>query len=395
VQIVFSLNPGLGGILTFNSYNKFNNNCHRDSIFVVLVNCGTSLLAGFVVFAYLGFMAHNGGLTDVSDVAEGGIGLVFQVFPEIFTKMGASPVPQIISFLFFFMMVTLGFGSIFGLVETVSACIKDYFTRLNKSLVVVVTCVLSFIFGLSICSKGGYLMLQLLNNNVVAWNTLVVIALEIVVVVWIYGAENFFGNIEEMEVKIPKAMKVYWKACWYVITPLVLSVLVVSSFQGQGAATSDAFTRTGTEWMSTMTGVDNIRMHKIEDSLNGNVIDTKTEGTYEVDGITYSFQVDGDTDKTSVSYVWPDGSEPGQPNIQALGWLIVLSSVLLIPAIGLYEICKRAYHGEEWRGCVMFQPTKNWKTNKGSDKTGEEQENMLGQEMRSPIIKRQLSSDGC
>jgi solute carrier family 6 GABA transporter-like protein 6/8/11/12/13 len=43
----------------------------RDCIIYTFVNCGTSFLAGFVIFSVLGFMAYERGLS-VGDVAESG-----------------------------------------------------------------------------------------------------------------------------------------------------------------------------------------------------------------------------------------------------------------------------------------------------------------------------------
>ena len=94
IQIFFSLGPGWGGIVNMASYNQFRNNnrllvlnfnlklkknyflkitknFNRDSIFVPILNCSTSIFAGFVVFSVLGFMAHKTGLP-VSSVATGG-----------------------------------------------------------------------------------------------------------------------------------------------------------------------------------------------------------------------------------------------------------------------------------------------------------------------------------
>ena len=72
-QIFYSLSACTGGMIAMSSYNKFNNNCYRDSLIVACVNCGTSIFAGFVIFSILGFIAHEKGVS-VEDVATDGKG---------------------------------------------------------------------------------------------------------------------------------------------------------------------------------------------------------------------------------------------------------------------------------------------------------------------------------
>lgn len=181
-QIFYSLGVCSGGLIVMSSYNKHNNNCYRlvfqrvswqpdikrkclncyncvyvcrDALIVSLINCGTSIYAGFVIFSVLGFMAMEKGVP-VSEVATGGMktspevltaslyvdarpltlnewimrlvernhvvseqcdligrlfagpGLAFVVYPEAISRM---PAPQFWAICFFFMMATLGFGS--------------------------------------------------------------------------------------------------------------------------------------------------------------------------------------------------------------------------------------------------------------------------------------------
>ena len=67
-----------------------------------------------------------------------------------------------------------------------------------------------------------------------------------------------------------------------------------------------------------------------------------------------------------IFYVYPDGSEPGQPNIQALGLMIALTSLLILPIFAAIELFDRMRQGKEWRGLTMLKPTENWGPSNGS-----------------------------
>ena len=91
-------------------------------------NCLTSVFAGFVVFSILGFMAHNKGV-EVKDVVSSGPSLAFIAFPEAITDFPWQP--PLMSFLFFFMILTLGLDSMFTMVETLTTAILDQFKALR------------------------------------------------------------------------------------------------------------------------------------------------------------------------------------------------------------------------------------------------------------------------
>ena len=70
-QIFYSLGVAFGGLETMASYNRFRNNVYRDAVIVAVLNCATSVFAGFVIFAVIGFMANETGQL-VKDVAADG-----------------------------------------------------------------------------------------------------------------------------------------------------------------------------------------------------------------------------------------------------------------------------------------------------------------------------------
>lgn len=287
-QIFFSLGPTFGGLITLASYNKFNNNCHRDALLVSFINCGTSVFAGFVIFSILGFMAELNKV-EVKDIVQSGPALAFVAYPEAISNM---PIPPLWSFLFFCMLLTLGLDSMFTFTETITTAIIDQFgLSKKKHFVVIGTCLVGFLCGLSMCTSAGFYMFELLDSSGASWNILLFALIELIIVSWLYGANKFWDNIKEMELKIPKFMELYWKACWCFISPALMAILLIVKF-------------------------------------------VKFE-PYK-----------------SNKYIYP-------PNIQALGWLIALSSVMCLPLVGAYKVYTRIKKGKKL-GMALIRPTKRW-----------------------------------
>ena len=90
-------------------------------------NCLTSVFAGFVVFAYIGYLAHTTG-QEIEQVIQPGQGLSFIVFPYAVTTIKAAPLWSI---LFFVMMILLGLDTMMAGVETTITSILDVFPWLK------------------------------------------------------------------------------------------------------------------------------------------------------------------------------------------------------------------------------------------------------------------------
>ncbi|XP_078613644.1 sodium- and chloride-dependent glycine transporter 2-like isoform X2 [Branchiostoma floridae x Branchiostoma japonicum] len=197
-QIFYSLSAAWGGLITMASYNRFQNNCYKDTLIVSLMNCSTSIFAGFVIFSILGFMAKQIGV-DVDDVAASGPGLAFIAYPEALTKL---PVPPIWAILFFLMLLTLGLDTQFAIIETVVTTICDTFkighAGIKKTLSTLGFCLVMFLLGLLCVTRSGLYWVNLIDNFAASYSLMVIAITEMLGISWVYGINNFCRDIEMM-----------------------------------------------------------------------------------------------------------------------------------------------------------------------------------------------------
>ncbi|XP_054879470.1 sodium- and chloride-dependent GABA transporter 2-like [Poeciliopsis prolifica] len=219
-QIFYSFALCLGFLTTLGSYNKYNNDCYRDSFYLCLVNSGSSFLSGFAVFSILGYMSQKQGV-DISTVAESGPGLVFIVYPQAVTLL---PWPQFWSICFFSIIIFLGVDSQFIGLESIITSLSDVCpSRIRKGyrreLLLLLICSCSFMFGLFFVSEAGIYILQIFDHYVCSGPTLLMMAIfQSVIIGWIYGAGRFSDNIKDMIGYKPLALIKY---CWLYAIPLL------------------------------------------------------------------------------------------------------------------------------------------------------------------------------
>nr|XP_005899401.1 PREDICTED: sodium- and chloride-dependent neutral and basic amino acid transporter B(0+) [Bos mutus] len=230
-QIFYSLSVAWGGLVALSSYNKFNNNCYSDAIVVCVTNCLTSVFAGFAIFSILGHMAHISG-KEVTQVVKSGFDLAFIAYPEALAQLPGGPFWSV---LFFFMLLTLGLDSQFASIETITTTIQDLFPKVMKKMRAPITlgcCLVLFFLGLICVTQAGIYWVNLIDHFCAGWGILIAAILEIIGVVWIYGGNRFIDDIEMMIGAKRWIFWLWWRTCWFVITPILLiSILIWSVIQ--------------------------------------------------------------------------------------------------------------------------------------------------------------------
>ena len=89
--------------------------------------------------------------------------------------MAKSGSPVFLSLCFFAMLVTLGLGCQFTLVETIVVTPCEVFNIRGKERLLLLVClsVVLFLLGLSMTTPGGSYVLTLLDNYALSWNVII------------------------------------------------------------------------------------------------------------------------------------------------------------------------------------------------------------------------------
>ncbi|XP_051246423.1 inactive sodium-dependent neutral amino acid transporter B(0)AT3 [Dicentrarchus labrax] len=275
-QIFFSLSVAFGGLIAFSSYNSERNNCERDAVLVGVINSATSLYASISIFSILGFKATNAynscrednildltnhfelsdqnmtlenyyqwydylnstfpdevaslplkscNLQTFLDQSASGTGLAFIVFTEAVMEMPGS---QVWAILFFIMLLSLGLSSMFGNIEGVLTPMHDLKIVpkwIPNEVLTAIICLASFLMSLIFTLGSGNYWVEVFNGYVGSVPLLIIAFFEIIGVIYVYGMKNFSEDIYFMTGSRPN---IYWKACWMVISPIMLLAVLIA-----------------------------------------------------------------------------------------------------------------------------------------------------------------------
>ncbi|XP_068632211.1 sodium-dependent nutrient amino acid transporter 1-like [Battus philenor] len=220
-QVFFSLSVCTGAIIMFSSYNGFRQNVYRDAMIVTTLDTFTSLLSGITIFGILGNLSHVLDQEVADVIGSGGTGLAFISYPDAIAKTFQ---PQLFSVLFFLMMSVLGVGSAVALLSTINTVLLDSFPRVPTIIMSAICCSAGFLVGLVYVTPGGQYILEIVDYYGGTFLVLFCAIVEVIGVFWIYGTENFCLDIEFM---LGIKTSVYWRFCWSIITPAIMTVVFI------------------------------------------------------------------------------------------------------------------------------------------------------------------------
>ncbi|KAH7701167.1 SNF-5 protein [Aphelenchoides avenae] len=195
-HVCYSLGIGFGGLQSLSSFNKRDNNCFKDALIITFADGFMSVFGGTAVFSVLGFMSKQLN-APIGTVVQSGTGLAFIAYPEAMSRM---PMPALWSLLFFLMLFILGISSQFGLAEVMCTALYDQVPRFrrHKLFLSMGVCTVMFLCGLIMCTRAGIFYFNIFNDYSASFSLMMLIILELVLVIYIYGANNYTDDLRSM-----------------------------------------------------------------------------------------------------------------------------------------------------------------------------------------------------
>lgn len=227
VQVLLTYGVTLGGILHLSSKNCFKMNTLLTTFILQFINTSVSLFAAFVIFGYVGHLAHVT-KQNIDEVVSSGPQFVFVIFSFAVNQIAGSPFWSICVY---FMLLTVGLVSQATLVDVIIQAITDTWNKLRnkKFIVAFLVCAALYLLGLPLATEAGIYWFVLYDKFATGWALILIGFFECIALSWVYGILNFQKDIRLMIGKKLTDIKVfwYWIIHWIFITPGLLLAIAI------------------------------------------------------------------------------------------------------------------------------------------------------------------------
>jgi NSS family neurotransmitter:Na+ symporter len=231
-QAFFSIGIGMGSLIVFGSYMPKDFSIPRSATYVILMDTGVAVLAGFAIFPLVFQYGLNPGA---------GAGLVFQTLPLAFGQM---PGGQVFGAIFFVLLISAALSSCIGLAEGVVNWVDEHLNIPRKRGVVWVTGTAWLLGIVSILGFSTWKDVRLLDfipsyKGLDIFDTLDTLAANNLLLIGGAFSAIFFGWF------VPKALKLeeinvkdglffgFWRfMIRFIIPPILIVTLVMGITEG-------------------------------------------------------------------------------------------------------------------------------------------------------------------
>ena len=227
-QIFFQLSVGFGIMIAYASFNDKKEDIANNAVVVGVATVIFTILAGFIIFGTLGFMAKAQNVP-IDKVVASGPGLAYVVFPQALSLM---PFAAFFSMLFFLILVTIAYDSAFSLVEAIDTVVTDKI-KIRRELIAFIVCLLGLLSGIIFTTNAGLYFLDVIDHFVNSYTLIAVGILECIAVGWVFGAEKLRVYVNKVsDIKIGK----WWNFMIKYAVPVILAVTVIIQLTKEFAA---------------------------------------------------------------------------------------------------------------------------------------------------------------
>lgn len=220
-HIFFSLSIAFAIMITYSSYLPRKSDITNNAFITGFANSGFELLAGIGVFAALGFMAAQANVP-VSEVATAGVGLAFAVFPQIINEFPG--LNSLFGVLFFLSLVLAGLTSLISICETYVSGLADKF-GISRNKAVLFGAGIAFLVSTLFATRGGLYFLDAVDYFINQFGVAALGLVEVIAVAWVFRKLDLFKTHADSMSDI--RIGGWWKLSLMVITPVVLSIMMI------------------------------------------------------------------------------------------------------------------------------------------------------------------------
>lgn len=224
-QIFFSLSIGFAIMITYSSYLPKKSDITNSAFITGFANSGFELLAGFGVFAALGFMAAQQGV-GVNEVVQGGVLLAFSVFPTIINEMPGFQ--QAFGILFFVSLTLAGLTSLISIVETYIAGVQEKF-NISRAKAVTFAGGFTAIVSLAFTTQNGLNLLDVADYFINQFGVAMAGLFEVLFIAWfakeLKSLQGYADSVSDIR------LGAWWRISLSVITPIVLGYMMFDNLR--------------------------------------------------------------------------------------------------------------------------------------------------------------------